>query len=90
MRVLGLDSSSASHPVDGDGWEGVWLGTVGGHIARVVAGVAVVPCVPRVGVARPRAGGAGAREHSEIGNIGNSLIVKFVFIFHLLLCVLGP
>ena len=70
--MLGLDSSSASHPVDGDCWEGVWLGTVGGHIARVVTGVAVVPCVPRVGVARPRAGGAGAREHSEIGNIGNS------------------
>ena len=70
--MLGLDSSSASHPVDGDGWEGVWLGTVGGHIARVVAGVAIVPCVPRVGVARPRAGGAGAREHSDIGNIGNS------------------
>ena len=90
--MLGLDSSSASHPVDGDGWEGVWLGTVGGHIARVVAGVAVVPCVPRVGVARPRAGGAGAREHSEIGNmvILVIVIVKFVFIFHLLLCVLGP
>ena len=70
--MLGLDSSSASHPVDGDGWEGVWLGTVGGHIARAVAGVAVVPCVSRVGVARPWAGGAGAREHSEIGNIGTS------------------
>ena len=68
-------SSSASHPVDGDGWEGVWLWTVGGHIAGVVAGV---PIVPRVGVARPWAGRAGAREHSEIVVMVVVVIIKFV------------
>ena len=73
--MLGFYSSYASHPVDWNGWEGVWLGTVGGHIARVVAGVAVVP---RVGFARPWAGGAGAREYPE--NVTVIVIrVKLVF-----------
>ena len=79
--MLGFYSSYASHPVDWNGWEGVWLGTVGGHIARVVAGVAVVP---RVGFARPRTGGAGAREYPE--NVTVIVIrVKLVFLFYLLL-----
>ena len=48
--MLGLYSSSASHPVDGDGWEGVRLRTRGGHVAPRVS-LASVDCLLGAGTA---------------------------------------